>query len=142
MDKTKTKEEIEIQNLVDKVESLLLEDKLTRSQFRKLEKSIKENYWHEDLDTDELISQLRGNYIDAFEKQELLEICDAGDYYDLLEEINELNKSKIKFNGNGTLDDEFRYELVLKLLKSTSSTLELENLLGEKVLEKLKFVVI
>lgn len=73
------------------------------------------------------------------QKDKLLDLCEASDYYELIEENNRLESSTLKPK---TLDDEYKNEIVLKLLKVTSSSQELEELLGEEVMNKIKYLVL
>ena len=131
----------EIENLINNVENIIKTENLSYYDFFRLKESIKTSPWYEgdEPDTDDLIEMLSCNYISINQKDKLLDLCEASDYYELIEENNRLESSTLKPK---TLDDEYKNEIVLKLLKVTSSSQELEELLGEEVMNKIKYLVL
>lgn len=131
----------EIENLINNVENIIKTENLSYYDFFRLKESIKTSPWYEgdEPDTDDLIEMLSCNYISMNQKDKLLDLCEASDYYELIEENNRLESSTLKPK---TLDDEYKNEIVLKLLKVTSSSQELEELLGEEVMNKIKYLVL
>ncbi len=132
----------EIEDLINNVENIIKTENLSYYDFFRLKESIKTSPWYEgdEPDTDDLIEMLSCSYISMNQKDKLLDLCEASDYYELIEENNRLeSSSSLKTK---TLDDEYKNEIVLKLLKVTSSSQELEELLGEEVMNKIKYLVL
>ena len=74
-----------------------------------------------------------------WEKQQLQSMCDCEDYGELVDFRDNYDDGKL---GGGSLDDQMRHEVLLKLGSSVTSLTELENLLGDEIMEKIKFVMI
>jgi len=134
--------EPEIDDLINNVENIIKTDNLSYFNFFKLKEAVKLSPWNEgdEPDSDDLIEMLSCSYISMNQKDKLLDLCEASDYYELIEENNRLESSS--FLKPKTLDDEYKNEIVLKLLKVTSSSQELEELLGEEVMNKIKYLVL
>jgi hypothetical protein len=138
-----TKEELESVKVKDEALSKMIEligdMSLTNNDAIELREELDDNYRPDDLSSRELIDELEGHYLDGWEKQELLEMCDCEDYDELLDFKESYQNGNL---GGGTLDAQMRHEVILKLEKSVTSLTELETLLGEDILERLKFVMI
>jgi len=140
-----TKEELESIKEKDEVLSKMVEligdHSLTYKDVAKLREELDDTYHPEDLSTEELIDQLEGNYLDYWDKSQLMEMCGCSDYAELSDFYDEY-KFRKTYNWGGSVDDQMRSELLMKLGNSVSSLTELETLLGDDILERLKFVLI
>ena len=121
--------------LINEIIAVLETRDIEVSDFNKIQSAIKQHGYY---DQDEVEWDDVENYIswecDAWERQKLLEMmgCDEQDQpHKLLQDV-----------GIGTLDDEFRMELLLKMYKSTCSITELENMIRASHVEKLGNVVL
>lgn len=129
---------------IKKMVELIDNDELTETQYKHLLKSIKNSNYYDpyyDFDTEELIDQLGDRHLNNYDKELLRGMIGDIDY-DYLKEFYDKFEHLSSLLPSGTLDCEMRVELLLKLLKQTTSLMELEELIGSKALDRVKYVII
>jgi len=119
---------------VNEVIQLIRDEEISLVDFNRIENEVKNhsNYEH-DLYTAEWEDVLDyvEYYLGSWERETLLNILGV-------KEVDETNREV----GINTLDDRYRFELVMKLFKLSGNELELESFIKPEVLEKVKDVQI
>lgn len=117
---------------VNEVINILETKEIELKDFRRLEDALKWHRYYEEEEKEtsfaDVIEYLNWN-LSHYERERILDELNVDEEVD----INELV-------GIKTLDDVFKFELLMKLFKTASSTTELESWIKPEILEKVKFV--
>lgn len=112
---------------------LLDSGKITFEDFNRLQNSVKEHFYYDedvrDVEFEDVMEYLEWD-LNSWERERLLTFLG-------------INDDELKYSfGINTLDDEYRFEMVMKLFNLSTSEKELESFIKSDILEKLKYVII
>jgi hypothetical protein len=110
---------------------------ITGEDFNKIQSAIKDHayYDNDDVYFEEVQDYCSWN-MDSWERKELLDTLGVSD--NDTDEIHEM----LSEVGIGSLDDEYRMQLLLKMYKSSCSITDLERMIRASELDKLNNVVL
>lgn len=121
---------------INEVIQLIKNEEITLKDFNRIESAVKTHFNYEN-------DQFEAEWEDVIDYVDYR--LDYGERLALLrslgvQEEDEVVDDFIKTMGVNTLDAKYRFELVMKLLKSSSSETELESWIKPEILEKIKYV--
>lgn len=110
---------------------LLDSGKITINDFNRLQNSVKLHHYYDedvrDVEFEDVMEYLEWD-LNSWERDRLLTFLGVND-------------DELKYSlGIKSLDDEYRFEMVMKLFKLGTSEKELESFIKPEILEKIKYV--
>lgn len=115
---------------INEVIQLIRNEEISLIDFNKIENEVKNhsNYEYDQFTAEwEDVVDYVEYYLGSWERETLLNLLGV-------KEVDEMNHEI----GVKTLDDRYRFELVMKLFKLSGNEMELESFIKPEVLEKLK----
>jgi hypothetical protein len=110
---------------------LLDSGKITIKDFNRLQNSVKDHHYYDedirDVEFEDVMEYLEWG-LNSWERERLLMFLGVND-------------DELKYGlGVKSLDDEYRFEMVMKLFKLGTSEKELESFIKPEILEKIKYI--
>jgi len=114
---------------INEVIQLINQNKISISDFNRIESSVKKNYNYErekpTINVDDVLDYVTWR-------------LNHGERESIIEALNVVEAKDIKDqHGVNTLDGEYRFELLMKLFKLSSNELELESWIKPEILNKI-----